>query len=161
MERLKNIYAIAAGCYSDYRVLAVCDDSETAEQWAKALREDEGVWKSDARVETLPVIPKGDTPRKVVTYHRQIELSDNGNSGGEREWSNEDFIIDLLYGEPTVRPNVRYVRAPCHNNLGGRLEVRGADKTYVDKVFNDRLRMWKAGQYGGPNVPEVVEEEAE
>lgn len=156
--QFRTIYSVSCGEYSDYRVLALFGDKQTAEQWANALKHDGDCWTGDAFVEEFSFVPTGTEPYKVTTHCKSIELMDDGTSKEERYWKRTEWVINALYGDPPKRPHVRYVRAPYLSGNGGLLESHGADREAVIKAVADRVRKWKAGQFGGPGVPELVEQ---
>ena len=69
-----------------------------------------------------------------------------------------ESAIDTLYERPTERPSVRYVRALVHGGKGGRIEVRGSNEAAVRKVYSERVAMWKAGAWAGPQHNEIIEQ---
>lgn len=148
----KVIYAVTSGCYSDYRVLAVFTDKSTAERWAKALASE-----SDSWVEEFDLVQRGIAPFRVTTWQQNAELYDDGRVDIGELRSSDEWAINTLYGIPPIRPQVRYVRALCHDNRGGRLEVRGAVRRAVLKVVSERIAMWKAGTWAGPKHDELIE----
>lgn len=109
-------------------------------------------------IEFFPIIKAGTKPHKVTTFFKNVELWDNGQVSDAREWSVTDWAITGIYGSPPNRARVRYVRAPCHQNKGGRLEVVGNSAEVVAKVANEKIAMWKAGAWGGPRHGEILEE---
>jgi hypothetical protein len=137
------MYVVSSGSYSDYRVLCICDSKERAEQVAAALRADSDGWRSDAGVETLPLVTT--TPEKVITYDWQIEIWDDGTTTCERKNTRTEWPFDPLYGESITRVSWRWVRAPVHKNKGGRLEVKGTDRTRVAKVFTEKRAQLLSG----------------
>jgi hypothetical protein len=96
-------------------------------------------------------------PKLVTTYFQSSELSDSGEYQIGEVQTETDYPIASLWGTPPKRPKVRYVRAPCHNDKGGRLEVRGASKQAVLKVTSERIAMWKAGAWAGRGHQEIEE----
>lgn len=157
MSYIKRIFTVESGSYSDHAVLAVFDDEATAKAWRDALvTEDEG-WHRDAWVGNIQLIPAGMKPFKVTTWQQHVELWDNGETETKGPWSRTEYPISMLSGEPPKRPKVRYVRAPMHNDKGGRLEVVGSTEKSVVKVVSERIAMWKAGSWAGPKHREVNE----
>jgi hypothetical protein len=154
----KTVFAVSSGSYSDYSVLAVFEDEKTADVWAKAISDREDSYNTDARVERMTFVPSGAKPEIVTEFFQHVELPDGGEPQYGELRSLQSYGIDQYYGFPPTRPQVRYVRAPCHNNKGGRLEVRGNSERVVRKVVSERVAMWEAGSFGGPTVPEVIEE---
>ena len=156
---IKSIYAVSSGCYSDYGVHAVCEDKATADAWVSAMQADSGGYHTDARVERLDFIPAGVEPFRVTTWSQNVELWDDGRTETRGLWSRTELAAGMLLGIPPSRPRVRYVRAPCHKNLGGRLEVTGDSEEMVAKVVGERVAMWKAGAWAGPQHSEIVIDE--
>ena len=155
---MKTMFVLSAGAYSDYQVLAVCEDEKTAIAWRDAMAADEECHCRDVGVEVLPLVEAGVVPFKVTTYQRHADLRDNGQIVGARELSTTDWAINCLHGPPPVRPRVRYVRAPYHNDEGGCLEVRGDNPESVARTFAEKVAMWRAGSFGGPGVRELIED---
>lgn len=149
------MWMISTGEYSDYRICAVCADKSTAENWAAAMN---GESKYDTyRVETVGLIDSGEPPSKVTHWRVNVELRDDGQVEQRGPFSNTNWKWASYDGLPPTRPHVRYVRAPCHNNMGGRLEVWGDDEQKVLKVMSERIAMWKAGAWAGPGHSEIIE----
>jgi hypothetical protein len=155
---MKEVFCISSGEYSDYQVLAVCEDKATAEAWIAALHNDEDGWYRTARLESLPVIVPGAKPEKERQYSQHVELLDDGTIKSGDIRLHCDFPVGGYGSPPPVRPLVRYVRAPCHHGKGGRLEVRASTAEAVAKVVGERIAMWKAGAFGGPRHEEINEE---
>ena len=164
---LKSIFAVSSGSYSDYRVLAVFETKKDAEIWAKELTEakvsydgveaDYPLLPEGAQVEEMLLVPKGVAPYKVTHYELRAELWDNGKVDEQDLQVNVEYAITSYEGIPPTRPRVRYIRAPCHENKGGRLEIHGDSEKKVRKVFSEKVAMWKAGQWGGPKHKEINE----
>lgn len=154
---LRQLWTVESGSYSDWRIHAVFETKADAKAWAAHLRGMPDSWLSDADVGRLTLVPKGVAPFTETTYSLMAELWDDGRVG--REWSNvrTESAIDHMGERPRPRPRVRYVRAPVHANKGGRIEVEGSDEQAVRKVYSERLAMWKAGAWGGPNHQELIE----
>ena len=154
---MRELFAISSGEDSDYSVRAVCEDEATAKAWADAIAAVKDGWHQDARVERMIFIPAGTAPYQVTEYSQNVELRDDGSIETRGIITKTDYPITALYGQPPYRPHVRYVRAPCHNNIGGRLEVRGSTEQSVAKVVGEKIAMWKAGAWGGPGHDEIIE----
>ena len=156
MKKNQELWTVESGCYSDHQVMAVFEDEATAEAWAEALRHESGGYNTDAYVGRLTLyrIP----PHLVTTWQMHVELWDDGRMQPKGPWSRTEYPLTCLYGPPPKRPRVRYVRAPCHKNLGGRLEVIGDSEMAVAKVASERIAMWKAGAWAGPGHDEIKEE---
>lgn len=147
-KKITQTYAVASGEYSDYRILAVCTDESTAEAWAAALREDPETWHSDARVELVDEISPGVAPFRFSAVDLRQELRDDGSESPPAITEETCLAVGSLYGVPPLRPLVRFVRAPCHDGKGGRLEIRGRTRAGVLKVYGDAHRMWAANPRG-------------
>ncbi|HKZ20334.1 MAG TPA: hypothetical protein VJQ57_09505 [Acidimicrobiia bacterium] len=132
-----EIHVVSSGLYSDYQVLCACPSKEDAETVAAKLRGDRDGWRSDAVVETLPLV-SGDV-RKVEILLMQETVWDDGRTDRILDDIRAEWPFDSLRG--IVRVAWRWVRAPMHNNQGGRLEVWGTDHNRVRKVFSDRRAM--------------------
>jgi len=156
MEQVENVYCVASGCYSDYEVHAAFECKEDAEAWASAIseRDDNGYSRGDVRVQEFLRVPKGVKPYTQTTYHRNMNLWDDGTTSDDNQSCNTDFPICAYDGVPPGRPRVRFVRAPCHRGKGGRLEMTCANKSVMDKAFQDRLTMWKAGAWNTRDLKE-------
>lgn len=159
-------YCVSSGCYSDYRVLATFDDIKDAKSWAAALRDasegdDSWAYSDDARVELLPHYAAGKTPTVVMVYRASVVLWDNGVVASERgaatagiearsskEWSHD--------AAGDSRPRLRYVRAPCYNKNGGRLEGEGTDERALIQAISDRAAMFKAGAWNPKRHTELT-----
>jgi len=161
MSDKSTVFALVTGCYSDYRVLATFATREDAQRAARRHKElDE--WSDDARVETLDFYPEGVEPKRVVTHLFQCVLLDDGtirdhHPNGDPHTASTSWDYDMLWavGE---RPRLRYVRAPCYGNTGGRLEVTGLDERACAQAFSDRVRMFKVGAWDPRKHREINEE---
>lgn len=142
---MKTIFAVSRGSYSDYRVLAVFEDEADAKAWAAAMSVDGGY--DHPEVEEFCLVVKGTSPYMVTTYYRSITFWDDGVIEDCGVHSSTDWAIALYDGMPPVRPHLRFVRAPCHDGRGGRLDIRGSTAESVNKVGNDRIAAWKSGAW--------------
>lgn len=130
----QKVWVVASGEYSDYRVLCACDSKARAETVAQLLRADQDRFRSDARVESLPLVMTD--PEKVRLYHASVTVWDDGRVTDEREWITTEWPFDQW--EPITPVWWRWVRAPVHKDKGGRLEIRGTDEQRVRRVLSDR-----------------------
>ena len=137
------MYAIEAESYSGYRVHAVCESKKIANAWVKAMNTS-GDYKHYSVV-PLPLVTASDRIRKVTTYEYHAVLWDDGRITGQTRTAHSDWSIDALYGTPPRRPHIRFVHAPVCKGDGGRLEITGASRSAVDKVFSDQIAQWNAG----------------
>lgn len=97
-KEVETVWVLAAGEYSDYRVMCACPSKEEAETT--------NLWDNGKESETK-------TSMRTV-------------------WPFADYA-----GIPSA-VSWRWVRAPVHNNAGGRLTVEGIDHERVRKVFSER-----------------------
>lgn len=136
MSARKTVWVVEQGSHSDYRVLAVCDSKERAEAAAAAVNAADRYSYNDASIAALPYI---DSPTEsVTTYTIQCAVWDDETASEQRESERTENEIDALYPERIVSVGYRWVRAPVHNDRGGRLEVYGTDQERVRKVFSDK-----------------------
>lgn len=128
-------WVVSAGDYSDYRVLCVCPSKADAEEVARKIntaKEDSRWWYGDASVESLPII---DAEMAMVTHETiTTTLWDDGRETAAT--SRQEITYPLGGDYPRVA--WRWVRAPCHQGRGGRLDVHGIDVERVRKVFSER-----------------------
>lgn len=155
---MKALYGLSAGEYSDYHVMAMFEDEATAKAWEAAINADEEKRYMGARVESFMLVPAGMAPCKVTVHRYSVDLWDDGSIAAPRTWSSTGWAIEGGC-TPPIRPRVRYVRAPTHNGLGGRLEVEGDNEQTVAKVAGEKIAMWRAGAWGGPSRNEILEHE--
>lgn len=141
---MKTYHAVAKGEYSDYSVLAVFDDLKTAEQWRDDFNKTEDRTYDEASIEDITFITKDTKPFKVTECRLVVTLWDNGVENEFRVWTEHKNPLDLWEGIPPVRPSVRRVRAPAHNDKGGRLEIRGRSEQAVMKVYSEHVARWRA-----------------
>jgi hypothetical protein len=131
----ETIYVVSAGSYSDYRVLCACPTKRDADAVAAKIRASDS-WKSDARVETLEMVSAD--VQQVAILRLSETLWDDGTVSEYRDTTAHEWPFDGLYGDGSVAVRWRWVRAPCHNGIGGRLEVSGVDHERVRRVFSER-----------------------
>lgn len=127
----KHMWAVSKGSYSDYRVLCVCPDKKTAKKIADDINKCSS-W-GEAFVEQLPLLSES---RNVTTYDLQCEIWDDGTTSETRYAERVEHEADMLYPERNAPVMKRWVRAPVHDNQGGRLEVHGTDEERVRRVFS-------------------------
>jgi hypothetical protein len=157
MKGLREIFTVEAGCYSDHAVLGVFSDEATAAQWCEAIKTDPDGWHRDAWVGRILLVESGVKPTKVTRWMQHVELWDDGRTETKGPQSQTEYAIATLWGLPPKRPKVRYVRAPVHNDKGGRLEVVGDSERVVVKVVSERIAMWKSGAWAGRGHGEINE----
>ena len=129
---MDEVFAVSRGDYSDYRVLCVCPTEEDAKTVSEKFNATAGSY-GQSGVETIPLVT-ADVAR-VTELHLSTTLWDDGRETDEREHTRVEWPFDALYGALPVQWD--WVRAPMHNNKGGRLDVRGMDHERVRKVFSD------------------------
>lgn len=154
---IKQLYTVESGEYSDNAIHAVFDDKTTAEAWAKAYREYEDSFASDAEVRTIPFVSSGVEPytRTIHSIHQTV--FDDGSLDEKREWPITSLAPSVM---DYPRLMARYVRAPIYNGKGGRIEVRGEDLDKVRNTFAGKVAAVKDGTWGGPGndlIEEVIE----
>lgn len=145
-KRLKideSMWMLTTGEYSDYRVLAVTADKNTAKEWADFCNVS-GDRSYPVEVETIPVIPTGRKPYKESVWRASLDLWDNGREGGEITPTVETDVSFLLWEKPPNRPMVRRVRTPWHRSEGGRVDVVGRTRESVVKCLQEQLTMWRS-----------------
>ena len=128
----KHMWAVSKGSYSDYRVLCVCPDKKTAKKIAADVNGCSS-W-GEAFVEQLPLLSES---RNVTTFDLQCEIWDDGTTSETRYGERAEHEADMLHPERDTPVMKRWVRAPVHDNQGGRLEVHGTDEERVRRVFSD------------------------
>lgn len=132
------MYAVSSGSYSDYRVKCLCETEAAANAVAAKLRTERDGFDTDAVVEQFDVVDES-----VESYPQlriDMEIYDDGRIERPREWVNQKWPFD----EEPISARWRWVRAPCHNGCGGRLEVWGADHARVRKVFTEKRALFMA-----------------
>lgn len=132
------VWGVSRGEYSDYRVLCICRSEADAKVVAAKVDALETYEKS--RVENFLMVDAGVTSVDILAM--QVELWDDGTEGTLRQ-SIETTLPFLAY-HSTDPVRWRWVRAPIHQNCGGRLEVSGLDHERVRRVFSDRKAQIKA-----------------
>lgn len=126
-------WAVSKGSYSDYGVLCICPDRETAERIARDVNADQHSY-GEAFVEQISFLTES---RTVQTYGLECEVWDNGTTSETRERDMVEHEANMLWPERNRPVTKRWVRAPMYHNTGGRLEVYGTDQERVRRVFSD------------------------
>jgi hypothetical protein len=132
-----TVWAVSAGSYSDYNVIAVFPSEELAEAHLAQLKEADGYYGGEAFVESFPFCPEPMEPTTVYTKMATVEdgsLLDGVRQDVGVEWPYENPPGRRPRGEtiPRKRQGVLFVR------------VRGSSLSAVDKAFADRLAEAKA-----------------
>lgn len=131
----ERVFAVASGSYSDYRILCACPTEADAEQIVAKLRIDTDGWhRDDTQVEEF-MICTGDVEKQRLLW-LQTTLWDDGRETDVKEEVRLEWPFDTIFD--VVAMSWRWVRAPMHNNRGGRLEVTGTNHELVRKVYSDR-----------------------
>lgn len=130
----KGMWAVSSGSYSDYRVMAVCDSKQRAEKAASVLNSEGGY--GEAFAEEIRYLDHD--PKQYTIHSINENLWDNGTSSEHHESQRTEWEHDLMFPEHVRPVGWRWVRAPMHDNKGGRLEVYGTSLKRVQKVFSDK-----------------------
>ena len=126
----QRLWAVTRGSYSDYRVLALFGTEEQANEAASMA--------GDYDVESFMLCPAGAefTTDSVTTFSASQEFRDDGEVRDLRiSVDTEPWFDRWRYCGP--RPTVRFVRAPAHKDLGGRLEIQCTDREALMKAATD------------------------
>lgn len=139
---MKKVWVLSRGSYSDYRVLCVVSGKKKdAELLAARMNATQESYYDEVEVESLPVVTKD--VQQVEILRLQVNIWDNGKTSDDHTNVRVEWPQDALFGTPELE--WRWVRAPMHNNRGGRLEVWGSDHERVRKVFSDRIALIVSG----------------
>lgn len=136
-----KVWLVTTGEYSDYNVKCACSTKKTAETVAAKMRGVSDSWDSDAKVQECSLVTAD--VEQVAVLSLQENLWDGGASSDMRRSTRLEWPFDPLTW-PCLPVAWRWVRAPMHKNLGGRLEVWGTDHKRVEKTFSDRRAQVKA-----------------
>lgn len=128
-----TVYGVTSGSYSDYRVLCICPTKQDAEAVAAKIRGQEGHY-NDANVEAFYEANALTVPTFVLSI--SCNVWDDGTVTPIMERTDVCYPWDYNYR--IVPVSWRWVRAPMHKNIGGRLEVSGTNATKVRRVYSDR-----------------------
>lgn len=133
-------WAATSGSYSDYRICAVFATKRQAEAAVAAAQMAEDAWPNPDSVVEFFFYSEGAEPRLLTVYNRQVTIWDDGTFEEHDLRIRTEWEYDQLFDRGSDRrPSVRFVRAPMHNNKGGRLEVRGIDEQAVAQAYSDNL----------------------
>lgn len=142
MADAKVVYALSAGCYSDYRVLCVCEDEEEAKVLASAYNATDEPY-DPVDVETFYLYPKGSKPQPIQ-YHTASGVE--GQMEVNLRTSHSLIPVDSLYDQPLrKRPEVKRYEA-TGGSLAGKVRwvAVGTDANACIKAVKDRLAAAKA-----------------
>src|SRR3990172_9213317 len=129
-----TVYVITSGGYDSYLVHAVVRGKKRAVDMLAARASSE-TYRGGYRIETLPVVDADVTPLQLTQICQDIW--DDGTSGEETVTVRAEWPFDLVQPQQNVPAGWRWVRAPCHEGKGGRLEVYGTDAVLVEALFDD------------------------
>lgn len=155
------MFMVTHGSYSDYSVDLVTFSRRHAERVAKAMSAPMDkygtgdLYPEEHSVEEVACLPEGKMPKRRVSYSMMAELMDGKVV---REWSNSysrwehegEYGVGIITGK---RPRVVIVKAPMHGGKGARIEITGNDSKLVEKSYQDRLRMFRAGSWRPDYTP--------
>lgn len=141
---MRTLYMVSSGCYSDYSVMCVCETEEHARKLVAA--HNGGDRYDDAFIEAVELFTDTDEPVNETTHRASVELWDDGTAGDIKQWH---YSYWNFQGQehPPHRPEVRFVRAPCHKGKGGRLEIWGNEFNSVAKTASERRAAFLAGAW--------------
>lgn len=143
---MRTIYAVSQGEYSDYRVLVLCEDQETADRIVAEINEsDDSSGAYCTRVEEFCLVPPDYKPNRVECHRAEAVLFDNGTVGTIRQWSYTKWEFEVHDPDRPKRPKFEFISAPFYGDHGGALRVYGRTAEGVTKVLNDRLAQFKSG----------------
>jgi hypothetical protein len=140
-----KVWAVSQGSYSDYSVKALFPTKKLAEA-ARVAHAAEEEW-DEGRVEWFYLYDE--VPEPVTAYYMTETLWDNGDTSDMYERAETRLPWNHWNAPPANgRPQVWFVRAPVHENKGGRLDVKGYDLQAVRQAFGDRKGMERAKRMG-------------
>ena len=144
MSEPTPVWALVAGHYSDYRVLALF----TSEQAAKAaadLTEDCGAYPNDPRPALFLLYEN--VPDPTTLWEIRETIYDDGHSTGYKETS--ETAPPWAHWLPPPDPERPYVRYGSRRHLPNRgvLTVLGYDQQAVRQAFSDRKAMLLSGEW--------------
>ena len=140
-----DVYLVAEGCYSDYRVVAAFTDEALAERHA----DQRGF---DAGVETWTVLTE--LPRKFIHRRLHTEVGVDGEIKEDRSYDHVQFDYEVD-GDPNMKPAVRS-HGPY--NVGRPVWVyyvttEGYDPAMATKAHRDAVAKVRAGILTEPSAP--------
>jgi hypothetical protein len=134
------LYSLSNGEYSDYRVLALFETKELAEQAAATYLR----WEkySSPHVEEFKVLTE--RPEPIMLTRLSILVRADGTTGDVREMQVTRWPWDADYTTET-----RVDASNASMNPGGIfVEGTGSNRAHVEKAFYDRVARIKAEQWG-------------
>lgn len=135
----KNMRALVSGEYSDFHVVGICLSKKDAKEAMLRINAEEGNSYNSVDIDRYPVLDG--TVHKVDVLRMSRTFWDDGRE--EKGYGGREYIQrEWDYENPTGLSWL-WVRAPVHNNKGGRLDIQGSDHERVRKVFGElcgRLR---------------------
>ena len=155
----KTVFLVSAGKYSDYGVICVCADLETAKRAVaaydnyEAVPDDlaEAVPDDLADVEEVEIYSRGFLPKKEAHYTQSAVFAATGDLDhvGEMEVI---YRLNFLYPSPPVLPKVTYEPIFFGGAPRSRLRAWGADEADVARALADALAAHLARQPPGASV---------
>ena len=147
----KTVFLVSAGKYSDYGVICVCADLETAKRAVAAYDNYDYVPGDLADVEEVQIYSRGFLPKKEAHYTQSAVFAATGDLDhvGEMEVS---YRLNFLYPSPPVLPKVTYEPIFFGGVPRSRLRAWGADEADVARALADALAAHLARQPPGASV---------
>lgn len=140
-DTFPRLWAITQGSYSDYHIIAVCEDEATAKIWADACKSSREPYRDDVEIEEFPFIPKGSEPQVYETWFARCDLDEQGISN-ERIHFTRDFVF--TGNPPDHRPRATYWYRDYQGENKYELSITGATEESVLKALSDRKARWLA-----------------
>jgi hypothetical protein len=157
----KNIYLLSTGSYSDYRVMCVCQEEETAKNFKKAY--DENCEYEHVEIEEIQLFTKDEEPLKIETHQASIILFSDISVIVPDEGSTKFFLEESINYiswtgwnfegvTPLTRPVVR-----CFTVGPDRMKLLIEANTLeaVAKVAKERITLFLSGSWNPFRKEEV------
>lgn len=129
---MKTFYAVTAGCYSDYHIVAITDSKERADNIAKIYNGDG--WNSDTEVEEF-----FDSESKDEVFY-DVWYETNGNYNVEPQEFNKNYKFNNI--------NIIEENAKHDDWWKYRVLVMAKDRTHAIKIAQDLWAEYKAKKEG-------------
>jgi hypothetical protein len=130
------VYVVTTGSYDDLCVQCACPTEQDAQTLAARMG-----YGSEAEVLALEVHPGN--VAQVSVLHMRINLYDDGSERDEYRRTSVEWPWSVWPKTTPDGAGWRWVRAPMHHGLGGRLDVWGTDHERVRKMYDDMRAMLK------------------
>lgn len=149
MSATSRTYLIVSGEYSDYGVVAVCDDEATATAWAKALCE-HSMWDHDARVVEAVRVATGSAPSLHPRVELTVRLYDDGTctAAEAEEYRDMEIGSSCVVMLPGARPRVAHRAITRSGTPGVLLDITARTRDEALKVYGDHHAQWRADPVG-------------